>query len=423
MTKKQQQKRKRKKGSRGRPKPRNRPRHGQRQPLPNDKAPAVRGLFIVQNRKSHLLHGECATLLRNDPVNNSNLFRGLFDDPKNGYLLTRAIVDTIHESLLVLDKDLRVLVASPSFYSSFKVSPSETEGKLIFELGNGQWNIPELRRLLTNVLSDDTLVSAFEVVHDFPTIGRRAMLISSREILYDNDQRKSLVTIYDVTDRSDLAEKNKRLSAQKDLLLKEMRHRVANSLQLIASILLIKAGIVESEDTRKHLEDAHERIMAIATVQRQLDPVTMGEEIAVAPYLKALCESLAKSMVGGRRPITITVKADGGTVSSESAISFGLLTTELIINAIKHAFPDNRRGNVLVTYESREKAWTLSIADDGIGQPKDNPKMHRGLGTSIVSALADQLKAGTEIESGPRGTKVSFMHVGASSKSDMAAAL
>lgn len=343
-------------------------------------------------------------------MNTHNPIKDLFDDPENGHLLTRAIIATIREPLIVLDEDLRVLVASPSFYNAFKVLPSDTEGKLIYELGNGQWNVPALRGLLKGVIPEHATVDAFEVEHEFPTIGKRTMLLSSREIRYENGKRKSLVTIYDVTERRKLEADKERLSMQKDLLLKEMRHRIANSLQLIASILMLKAGIVESDDTRKHLEDAHDRIMSIATVQKQLDPLTLGEEIHVAPYLEALCASLARSMVGGRKPLSIRVNAGTGSVSSETAISFGLLTTELVINAIKHAFPDNRTGVIIVTYEALDSTWTLSVADDGIGKTEKGSESRDGLGTSIVAALANQLNAKVHIESSSSGTKVSFVH-------------
>ncbi len=334
----------------------------------------------------------------------------LFDDPENGHLLTRAIIDTIREPLVVLDSDLRVLVASPSFYNAFKVLPSDTEGVLIYDLGNGQWDIPALRGLLKGVIPDHATVDAFEVEHDFPSIGRRTMLLSSREIRYENGKKKSLVTIYDITDRRALEADRERLLQQKDLLLKEMRHRIANSLQLIASILILKAGIVESAETRKHLEDAHDRIMSIATVQKQLDPVSLGEEIAVAPYLEALCASLSRSMVGVRRPIAIRVNATEGNVTSETAISFGLLTTELVINSIKHAFPNNQTGVILVSYEILDGTWTLSVADDGVGKDADNANGRDGLGTSIVGALANQLNAKVHIDSSSSGTHVSFTH-------------
>jgi two-component sensor histidine kinase len=343
-------------------------------------------------------------------VNNHKPSDDLFNDPKNGHLLTRAIIDTIREPLIVLDTDLRVLVASPSFYKAFQVLPSDTEGQLIYDLGNKQWDIPALRGLLKGVIPDHATVDAFEVEHDFPSIGRRIMLLSSREIHYENGQKKSLLTIYDITERRKLEADRERLMAQKDLLLKEMRHRVANSLQLIASILMLKAGIVSSEETRKHLEDAHDRIMSIATVQQQLDPGGLGDRIDVAPYLEALCTSLAKSMIGGRKAIGIQVHAGAGSVTSEEAISFGLLTTELVINAIKHAFPNDRAGVIIVAYEVLNSTWTLSVADDGIGKSIDNSDGRDGLGTSIVAALANQLQAKVFTESSATGTKVSFVH-------------
>lgn len=219
-----------------------------------------------------------------------------------------------------------------------------------------------------------------------------------------------LLSILDVTDQRALELQKQRLSSQKDLLLKEMRHRIANSLQLIASILLIKAGIVESEDTRRHLKDTHERIMSIATVQRQLNPSALGERIPVAKYLSDLCGSLARSMVGGRRPIAVSVKAEKGDVSSEVAISLGLITTELVINAIKHAFPSNRKGEIQVVFKDSKREWSLEVLDNGTGRLNHKDGDKGGLGTSIVVALSDQLNAKIKTKSTPSGTSVSFIH-------------
>ncbi len=92
-----------------------------------------------------------------------------------------------------------------------------------------------------------------------------------------------------------------------------MQHRVANSLQIIASILLLKARTVQSEETRLHLQDAHQRVMSVATVQQQLQASGLNESIEIGPYLSKLCDSLAKSMVGERRPLSIKVQATSGT--------------------------------------------------------------------------------------------------------------
>jgi len=95
--------------------------------------------------------------------------------------LEAAIVDTVREPLVVLDDALRVVVASRSFYRAFAATPQDTEGRLFWELGNGQWNIPSLRELLAAVIPRHTTIEEFEVEHDFPFIGRRTMLFEREE--------------------------------------------------------------------------------------------------------------------------------------------------------------------------------------------------------------------------------------------------
>ena len=126
---------------------------------------------------------------------------------------------------------------------------------------------------------------------------------------------------------------------QKELLLEEMQHRIANSLQIIASILLLKARSVQSEETRGHLQDAHKRVMSVAAVQQHLQASGHGEPIAVGPYLSKLCATLAQSMIGETRPVALETKVSGGTVVSSEAVSIGLIVIESVINALKHAFP------------------------------------------------------------------------------------
>ena len=331
-------------------------------------------------------------------------------DPKDGHILTQAIIDTIHEPLIVLDEDLRIIVASRSFYKKFNLTHENTREKMFYDLGNGQWNIPALRTLLEQVIPQHKAVEDYELEHDFPFLGVRTMLVNAREIQYENNRRKMLLSIFDITEQRILEADREKLLIQKDLLLKEMRHRIANSLQLIASILLLKAETVDSNESRAHLEDAHRRIMTIATVQQQLDPVGLGEEISVEKYLSSLCKSLARTMIGGRKPITIRVAVNGGTVSSDVAVSFGLLTTELVINALKHAFTDGKTGEVVVEYNVAGSDWTLSVADNGVGIAESKMSDRTGLGTSIIGALANQLQAIIRKESSSEGTKVSIIY-------------
>jgi two-component sensor histidine kinase len=330
--------------------------------------------------------------------------------------LAQAIVDTVTEPLIVLDGDLRVVTASRSFYLTFKVTRQNTQGKLLYDLGEGQWDIAELRMLLEKVLPERGVVEGYEVDREFPAIGRRAMRLSAREVLYQGHPHSNiLLTVADVTESRAMEQEMKELMWQKELLLEEMQHRVANSLTIIASILMLKARTVQSEETRRHLEEAHGRVMSVAAVQNHLHAAGQIGPIEMAPYLSKLCEALAESMIGESRPISLKVEIAGGHAPSRQAVSIGLIVTELVMNALKHAFPAIiRAGQVVVAYEVSGTDWKLSISDNGIGVPegRTGPLGQRksGLGTSIVKALAQQLEAQIEVSSGPTGTAVSIIH-------------
>jgi chemotaxis protein methyltransferase CheR len=337
------------------------------------------------------------------------------DQVRQARTLADAIVDTVHEPLVVLDRNLRVVAASRSFYQTFAVAPGETQGRLFYELANGQWSIPALRKLLEEVIPQHRIVEGYEIEHDFASIGRRTLLLNARQVFDEaNPSSALLLAMEDITGRRAAEREKDDLLREKEMLLEEMRHRVANSLQIIASILLLKARTVQSEETRRHLQDAHQRVMSVATVQEQLRGTGHGDLIEVGPYLTKLCDSLAKSMIGDRS-IPVLVDAATGTALSGQAVSIGLIVTELLINAVKHAFPDARSGTIRVTYATAGLEWSLSVSDDGVGRvSQDGQAAPTGLGTSIVEALAHQLDSRVEGSSGPQGTTVSIIHSAAS---------
>ena len=333
--------------------------------------------------------------------------------------LAEAIVDTIHEPLIVLDGGLRVLAASRAFYEIFRVDPQHTMGCRLYDLGDGQWNIPALRLLLETIIPEKTAMDGFEVEHDFPGVGRRTMLLNARKVIYETSADSTILLAFtDITarrlverDLADLLEHTEELLRQKQVLLQEMQHRVANSLQIIASILLIKARAVTSEETRLHLRDAHQRVLSVAEVQSHLHASGGLDRIEVGPYLTKLCASLAASMLGDSHPISLRVEADHGLLGSDKAVSMGLIVTELVINAIKYAFPQTRPdARVLVGFESAGMGWVLTVADNGVGAAATAvPLAHGGLGTAIVEALVKQLDAQMQIQSAD-GMAVSIRH-------------
>lgn len=325
----------------------------------------------------------------------------------------QAIVDTVREPFLVLDQDLRVVEASRSFYSTFKVKPEDTEDRLLYALGDGQWDIPKLHLLLENIVPEHGVMEDYEVEHEFPGLGQRTMLLNARQVFYEGGTHTTiLLGIEDITAERILEREKDELLREKDVLLEELQHRTANSLQIIASIILMKARAVKSEETRFHLEDAHKRVLAIAAVQKQLHASAATGSVEVAPYLTNLCNTLSTSMIGDSRPISLKVIADAGSVSSRQAESLGLIVTELVMNALKHAFPDEKiAGEINVAYDMTGANWKLSVADNGVGKPATAiVKVTSGLGTGIIKALSHQLDAKVETVFGPHGTTVSIAH-------------
>src|SRR5688572_26248284 len=111
------------------------------------------------------------------------------------------IVDTVREPLLILDATLRVRSANRAFYQTFHVSPGETEGRLIYELGNGQWDIPDLRTLLEDIVPKSSVFDDFELEHTFPAIGRRVMLLNARQLEAGQHGELLVLAMEDVTER------------------------------------------------------------------------------------------------------------------------------------------------------------------------------------------------------------------------------
>ncbi len=324
--------------------------------------------------------------------------------------LALAMVASSDAPLLLLDGDLVVIAASDTFCEAFHVQALDVAGKSVFEIGEGEWNLPKLRSLLGATAGGHAAIKAYEI--DLSARGKstRRLVIKAQKLEYgDANVSRLLITISDVTDAR-LAEKLKDdLIREKAILLQEVQHRVANSLQIIASVLMQSARNVQSEETRSHLHDARNRVMSIATVQRQLASVQVGE-VELRPYFTQLCQSLGASMIRDHTKQSIDVSTDASCVGADVSVSLGLIVTELVINALKHAFPGERPGKITVDYRAQGPNWTLSVEDDGVGMPQGEAVATPGLGTSIVEALARQLNARVKIADRGPGTAVSVIH-------------
>jgi two-component sensor histidine kinase len=149
--------------------------------------------------------------------------------------------------------------------------------------------------------------------------------------------------------------------------------------------------------------------MSVAALQRQLT-VSTTSEVVLATYLVKLCESIAASMIPDPEQVSLTVDVDDASTTAEVSVSLGLIITELVINALKHAFPDYRKGQIVLSYKATGSNWTMAVTDNGVGVPTVLIPSRGGLGTSIVQALAGQLEARVQITAQKPGTRVAIIH-------------
>jgi two-component sensor histidine kinase len=321
---------------------------------------------------------------------------------------TLAVIASSNEPLLFLGGDLRIIAASASFCRTFQIDPAGVPGRKLSELGGGEWALPKLMSLLKATASGSAEIAAYEI--DLVRKGaepQRLVVNAGKLDDGDRDRVRLLLAVSDVTFARAEARQKDDLIREKAILLQEVQHRVANSLQIIASVLMQSARKVQSEEVRGHLRDAHHRVMSIAAVQRHLAVSTLND-VPLRPYFVQLCESLAASMISNPDVVSIEVIVDDSVVPANKSVSLGLIVTELAINALKHAFPVGARGKIIVDYHSDGLDWTLSVTDDGVGMPTGDRKAQAGLGTGIIEALTKHLGASLEMKTSNLGVAITI---------------
>jgi len=324
--------------------------------------------------------------------------------------LLLAVIHSSNAPLLLLDDTLTIIAASQSFSRVFDLDGAALAGHTVTSIGAGEWNVPQLESLLNATARSNAAIDTYEMDLKRAKVPTRRLVITARKLAYAHGaDTRLLVTVVDVTDAR-LADKLKDdLVREKAILFQELQHRVANSLQIIASVLMQSARRTQSEETRANLHDAHQRIMSVATLQQKLAVSRLGD-VELRSYFTDLCRSIGASMIRDHEQISLDVTADDGMSSADVSISLGLIVTELVINALKHAFPDGRIGQINVSYVSTGTNWTMSVTDNGVGMPTDDDEIEAGLGTNIVAALAASLGAVVETTDANPGVRVSIVH-------------
>jgi len=285
-------------------------------------------------------------------------------------LYAESIVQTIRQPLLILDPKLRVQSANPAFYTLFQVPEEETRNRRIYELGNGQWDIPALRRLFEDVLPENAVIEDFVVEHNFESLGRRIMLINARKLPRLGRSDLILVAIDDITVRSSA-------EAHRDVLISEMSHRVKNVLaaaQSIASQTLRQSGSLEGFKAA-----FNGRLHALASAHDLL----VDEGWAGSDMRQLVRRTLEPYRAAGER---IIINGPKLTLRAQAGVALTMILHELATNAAKYGALSTPRGTLDVNWQREDSGGRPQIRLRWIeaGGPPVKTPSRRGFGSELI---------------------------------------
>lgn len=333
-----------------------------------------------------------------------------------------AIVETVREALVVLDSDLHIVRANGSFYSTFRLSPKDTENRRIYDVAQGSWNIPELRRLLEEVLPKNKSFENFRLSHVFPDIGRRILLLNARRLQPWADETSGLILLT-MLDRTELESATEALQTNEQRLRElaaglltaqeDERSRIArelhDSVNQQLAMLTIELKMLENEPVpppksfHKRLASLGIRLQKLSEevnqAAYQLHP-SIVDHLGLPAALRSLCDDLSK-----QEKIRIDYRQVTADYSASREVGLCLyrVAQEALRNVVKHS--GARRASVALVME--KERIVLSIRDRGVGFDRERPAIKRGIGLTSMEERVRAVKGTLTIRSSPgAGTRV-----------------
>lgn len=295
------------------------------------------------------------------------------DAAKRGLDLAEAIVQTVREPLVILNHNLKVVSANKAFYETFQVTARETEGRLIYDLGERQWDIPKLRELLDDILPARSTFRDFEVVHEFASVGRKVMLLNAREVFDANAQTRTiLLAIEDTTDRKRGEDVLKATNAELQNFAYALTHDLQEPVRMVVNFTQLLAREHEGklgEESDKFIAYSVEGALRIEALLKALLTYWETTEQGQDSFGSVDCNDvLAKTLITLQAVITesgaIVTSEPLPTVQAERVMLMQVFQN-LIANSIKYA--GKRTPRIHITAERNAEGWLFSVQDNGIG--------------------------------------------------------
>jgi PAS domain S-box-containing protein len=312
------------------------------------------------------------------------------------------VIATVPDSLLILDKDLRIKSANRAFYESFQTEPEKAIGRNISEIVGD--NDGKLSSELAKLFGTEDILENFELHCQSENTDERIFNIRAREIMVAEE----LIVIGDITNRKWVEEETKASLREKDVLLKEIHHRVKNNLQIISSLLDMHSMRTYDQQTIDFLRDARAKIQAMALIHSQLYQSDRFTQIDMGCYIRELIDYLSRVYANRNKLITPIIEHTDVYLTITQAIPCALVLHEMVSNAFKHAFTGRQKGVIDISMQkSADDKVFIRVEDDGIGISKEIDIYRTdSMGLKLVRNLVqEQLKGNIQINR-DNGTEV-----------------
>ncbi len=359
------------------------------------------------------------------------------DAAKRGLDFAEAIVETVREPLVILNQNLRVMKANKSFYETFHAPPRETEGRLIYDLGNGQWNIPKLRELLENILPAHSTFRDFEVTHEFEHGGRKVMLLNASEIFNPNAQARTiLLAIEDVTDRRQAEEALRTTNAELQHFAYALTHDLQEPLRMVVNFTELLGREYEGKlgkEADRYISYSVQGALRIEALLKALLAYWEVSERQHDAFAPIDCGAvLAKALLN----LQAAIAQSGATITSDplptvvaEEVPLMQLFQNIISNSIKYR--SEEAPSIHVSAERDGEGWLFTVRDNGIGiEPGDTDRIFgmfkrlhgseipgTGIGLAICKKVVERQGGRIWVESEPgHGAAFKFTIPGAHNK-------
>ncbi len=302
----------------------------------------------------------------------------------------RILIENSADGIILLDKRSKVMFVSPSVTSIIGYQPEELMNTSILSLlheSEARKYAFTFGRLVVESGRRENLLGRFRHKN-----GEWVYIEGMVTNLLDNSNVKALVANFrNVTDRMNADERLRRSLQEKEILLKEVHHRVKNNMQVISSLLNLQSASLKNERTLSMFRESQNRVKSMALVHEILYQSQDIASVNFSLYVKQMSASLQKSFGARARDITVKVKVPNIVLDIDEAIPCGLIVNELISNSIKYAFPKRSDGLIAVELKRKKNSLVLTVRDNGVGLPA-KAERSQSLGLTLVRALSEQLK-------------------------------